>query len=105
LDSLPENLINNRLVNLLLVFPRAAVLLIIARDLVLHTLRWTVKNSVVYLRKAEMDLSRVQISNHSDPQYFNMLIIGLLISLVSMLFLFWISRKKDAFTNAMRLAS
>ena len=105
LDSLPEKLVNNRLVNLLLVFPRAALVLIIARDLVLHTLRWSVKNGVIYLPKAERDLSLVQISNHTDPQYFNLLIVGSLISLVSMIFLFWISRKKSAKTNEMRQAS
>jgi hypothetical protein len=92
LEALPENLS----FNLLFLLPQLALLPVLAYDLVLHTLRWSVKNGIIYLSSAERDLSRIQISNHPDPVYFGLLIGGSLVSLASMAFLFWISRRKPA---------
>jgi hypothetical protein len=64
-----------------------ALLLVLARDLVLHTLRWSVKNAFMAFEVIRRDLSNVHISNHEDPNYFIMLGVGLLVSVLSMVFL------------------
>jgi hypothetical protein len=80
--------------NLFLALIQIGLLVVIARDLVLHTMRWSVKNGVIYLPKALRDLTIIEITNHADPPYTSMLILGSVISLITLFFLFWISRKK-----------
>lgn len=77
---------------------QAIVLLLIAKDLVLHTLRWSVNNAYMAFPTTPRDLSLVHISNHADPPYFTALIIGSLISVLTMVVLI-ILIKKDKLSN------
>ena len=69
------------------------LLFFLAKDLVLHTLRWSVVNAYTALGVTPRDLSNVHISNHADPDYFLALGIGMLVSILIMVFLVWIARK------------
>lgn len=75
-----------------------AALLLLAHDLVLHTLRWSVNNTSYYIPAEYLDLSRIQISNHADPPYFTAITIGVIISALTMAFLFWKVRKDKKVT-------
>jgi ABC-type multidrug transport system fused ATPase/permease subunit len=76
---------------------QAIVLLLIAEDLVLHTLRWSVKNAFLAFPNTPRDLSLVHISNHADPPYFTALIVGSLISIFTMVVLIILAKKYPAF--------
>jgi hypothetical protein len=76
------------------------LLFILAKDLVLHTLRWSVKNAFIAFGVTRRDLSIVHISNHADPKYFIMLSVGLLISIITMVFLIWITWKTSIKNNS-----
>jgi len=80
--------------NPLFLLIQISLLVVIARDLVFHTINWSVQNGVIYLPKALRDLSLVQISNHVDPPYTNLLVIGSVITLGTMAFLLWITQKE-----------
>ena len=75
---------------------QAIVLLLIAKDLVLHTLRWSVKNAFLAFPTTPRDLSLVHISNHADPPYFTALIVGSLISVLTMGVLIILAKKYPA---------
>ncbi len=72
-----------------------AFLLLLAKDLVLHTLRWSVNNAFLAFPTTHRDLSLVHVSNHPDPQYYTALIVGSLISVLTMVVLFIITRKAN----------
>lgn len=80
--------------NFLILIPQIAFIIVLANDLISHTIHWDVNNGAAYLGSADRDLSYIQISNHADPQYFTLLIIGLIISLLTMGFLYWICKKE-----------
>jgi len=71
-------------------------LLVLAKDLVLHTLRWSVANAYLALGVTRRDLSSVHISNHPDPDYFLALGIGAFVSILTMVFLVWVVRNESA---------
>lgn len=72
-----------------------ALLFVLIIELVLHTLRWSVKNASFTFGVEFRDLSGIHVSNHADPQYFSMLGIGLLVTILSTAFLVWVNRKKS----------
>lgn len=77
----------------LVLLAQITLLVILAKDLVSHTLHWSVKNAAQSFEVIPRDLPGVHISNHIDPEYFTMLAIGLGISIFSALFLIWMTRK------------
>lgn len=72
---------------------QAVLLILLAKDLVWHTLRWSVKNAYNAFGVTRRDLSVIHISNHPDPDYFLALGIGALVSILGMVFLVWVVRK------------
>ena len=65
-------------------------------DLVMHTLRWSVKNASQAFYAGARDLGRIQIVNHPDPEYFLALGIGTVVSLAALIFLGYAARKGDS---------
>ncbi|OGN81008.1 MAG: hypothetical protein A2X24_01670 [Chloroflexi bacterium GWB2_54_36] len=79
-------------------------LLVLAKDLVLHTLRWSVANAYHALGVTRRDLSLVHVSNHPDPDYFLVLGVGALVSILTMVFLIWIVRRESAVIKSEKTA-
>ena len=73
-----------------------ALLGVLARDLVLHTLRWSVENAYHAFGVTRRDLTLVHISNHPDPDYFLALGVGVFVSILTMVFLIWVARKTSS---------
>lgn len=72
------------------------LLLMLISELLLHTLRWSVKNASLAFAADFRDLSRIHVSNHADPDYFWALGIGMVVSGLCMAFLFWKTRQHSA---------
>ena len=72
---------------------QVVLLIFLAKDLVLHTLRWSVENAYIAFGVTRRDLSVIHVSNHPDPDYFLALSIGALVSILTMVFLIWAARK------------
>ncbi len=82
--------------NFIIQIPQLVALTVLVYELGLHTLRWSVKNAFLAFGVTPRDLSRIHVSNHADPQYFTMLGIGLLVTILSAAFLVWVNRKKSS---------
>ena len=72
---------------------QVVLLIFLAKDLVLHTLRWSVENAYNAFGVTRRDLSQIHVSNHPDPDYFLALGIGAFVAILTMVFLIWIVRK------------
>ena len=92
-----QRIISTKRQPLLLKIAQIILLLFIAKDLVLHTLRWSLKNAFLAFPTTPRDLSLVHISNHADPSYFTVLIIGSLISVLTMVVLIILAKKYPSF--------
>ena len=63
----------------------------LAYELVLHTLRWSVKSAYLAFGPMLRDLSRIHVSNHADPAYYTTLAVGAGISLLTFVLLMALS--------------
>ncbi len=79
--------------SIILRLTQVVLLILLAKDLVLHTLRWSVENAYIAFGVTRRDLSVIHVSNHPDPDYFLAMGIGALVSILTMVFLIWIARK------------
>ncbi len=77
-----------------------AVLFFLIVELGLHTLRWSLQNAYAAFPLVERDLSRIQVSNHADPEYFTGMAVGAAISLAAMAALIWLAGKSAAKNRA-----
>jgi len=66
--------------------------------LVLHTLRWSVKNAFGAFPFVARDLTTLHVSNHPDPVYYTQMGVGLGISLLTTALLIWAARKREVIT-------
>jgi hypothetical protein len=78
------------------------LLVVLAYDLVLHTLRWSVKSTYLAFGIGLRDLSLIHVSNHADPAYYSILAIGSGISLLTALFLLWVSGYLKSWGNSIK---
>ena len=70
-------------------------LLYLFYDLILHVFRWQIVQTYQSFPHVELDLSQKVVANHPDPQYINLVLLGMLLTTLTFVFLgFMVHREK-----------
>jgi hypothetical protein len=73
-----------------------AVVGLVAQDLWQHFKVWKVTNMGKVFRTHPLDLSLYYVANHPDPPYITAIVVGLIVTLVTLVFLVVMSVRENA---------